>query len=59
MDEVMIADILTATVFTLVVILVLAFGGLVIWTLFDLVVYQIKWRKDKKKGTADVGRRSV
>ena len=58
MDEVMVADILTAVVFTLVVAFVLAFGGLVIWTLLDIVVYQIKWRKDKKKGTEDVGRRS-
>lgn len=58
MDEVMVADILTAVVFTLVVASVLAFGGLVIWTLFDIVVYQIKLRKDKKKGTEYVGRRS-
>ena len=58
MNDLAAADLITAVVFTLVVVLVLAFGGLVIWTLWDLVVYQIKWRKDKKKGAEDVGRRS-
>lgn len=58
MNDIAAADLITAVVFTLVVVLVLAFGGLVIWTLLDLVVYQIKWRKDKKKGAEDVGRRS-
>ena len=58
MNDIAAADLITAVVFTLVVVLVLAFGGLVIWTLWDLVVYQIKWRKDKKKGAEDVGRRS-
>lgn len=58
MDDIAVNDLITAIVFTLVVALGLAFGGLVIWTLWDIVVYQIKWRKDKKKGTEDVGRRS-
>ena len=58
MNDIAAADLITAVVFTLVVVLVLAFGGLVIWTLLGLVVYQIKWRKDKKKGAEDVGRRS-
>lgn len=58
MNDIAAADLITAVVFTFAVVLGLAFGGLVIWTLWDLVVYQIKWRKDKKKGTEDVGRRS-
>lgn len=58
MDDIAVTNLITAIVFTLVVVLGLAFGGLVVWTLWDIVVYQIKWRKDKKKGTEDVGRRS-
>ena len=58
MNDIAAADLITAVVFTLVVVLVLAFGGLAIWTLWDIVAYQIKWRKDKKKGKGNVGRRS-
>lgn len=58
MDGITIVDIATAIVFALAIVLGLSFGGLVIWTIWDLVVYQIKWRKDKKKGAEDVGRRS-
>lgn len=42
MDEVTITNILTAIIFTLAVIVVLAFGALFIWTIYDLIGYHIE-----------------
>ncbi len=53
MDEVTITNILTAIIFTLAVIVVLAFGALFIWTIYDLIGYHIerilKRKREEKK----------
>lgn len=53
MDEVTITNILTAIIFTLAVIVVLAFGALFIWTIYDLIGYHIerilKRKREAKK----------
>lgn len=53
MDEVTITNILMAMIFTLAVILVLAFGALFIWTIYDLIGWRIermlKRKREEKK----------
>lgn len=49
MDEVTITNILTAIIFTLAVIVVLAFGALFIWTIYDLIGYHIERMLKRKR----------
>lgn len=49
MDEVTITNILTAIIFTLSVIVVLAFGALFIWTIYDLIGYHIERMLKRKR----------
>lgn len=48
MDGITIVDIAMAIVFALAIVLGLSFGGLVIWTIWDLVAVQIKWKTKRK-----------
>ena len=53
MDEVTITNILTAIIFILAVIFVIAFGALFIWTIYDLIGCHIecilKRKREEKK----------
>ena len=48
MDGITIVDIATAIVFALSIVLGISFGGLVIWTIWDLVAVQIRWKTKRK-----------
>ena len=48
MDGITIVDIATAIVFALSIVLGISFGGLVNWTIWDLVAVQIRWKTKRK-----------
>lgn len=49
MDEVMVTNILMAIIYTLAVIVLFAFGALIIWTTWDLIGCHIEWILKRKR----------